>query len=90
MDLDVERADVAEESLNRLIERRAAEAQEQERVERSWAESAHTLNLRAQAEIRREWAQYHLGMRRLHTQLAEEYQEKAARLIDSEAGGVRS
>ncbi len=82
-------ADAAEESLNRLIERRAEEADEASRVHAAWAESVRAFDLRAQAERRREWTRYHLGLQRLHSQLAKEHREKALALLD-EASLARS
>jgi hypothetical protein len=70
----------AERTLNDLIERRTEEQAEQERVEASRAESMRTYNLAAAAERRRQWADYHQGLARLHTRLAAEHEEKALRL----------
>ena len=75
----------ADEAIDALIERRAQEAQEQERVEASWAESVRNFNLRARAERRKEWADYHNALARLHRRLADEHDEAVRRLIDGAA-----
>jgi hypothetical protein len=75
----------ADEAIDALIEARARELQEQERVEASWAESVRNFNLRAKAERRKEWAAYHSGLARLHRRLANEHDEAVRRLIDGAA-----
>jgi hypothetical protein len=75
-------ADAAEESLNRLIERRASEAEAQERVDQAWAESVMRQNLGARAAMRREWAEHFRRMIGVHEQLAEHNRTQLSRLID--------
>jgi hypothetical protein len=74
-----------EEILDRLIERRAREREEADRVHAEWAQSCRTFDLRAQAERRRAWVAYHQDLARLHSQFAAEHEEKALRLIDEGA-----
>lgn len=74
--------DAVDAEIDRLIERRAQEAQEQERIAEGWVETARRYNLAAAAERRREWAQHHHDLARLHEQLAAEHHRKALRLID--------
>jgi hypothetical protein len=75
----------AEESLDRLIEARAQEAEEANRVHAGWAEKGAKFDARAQAERRREWVAYHRDLARLHTRLAAEHDEKALSLMDAGA-----
>ena len=78
----------ADEAIDALIEARARELQEQERVEAAWAESVRSYNLAAAAERRRQWARHHMDLQRLDSQLAAEHQEKALALMDE--GAARS
>ena len=74
----------ADEQLDRLVDARHSSfaKEDDRRIEASWAESARTVNLRAQAERRREWVDYHRGLARLHTTLAAEHEAKAFSLMD--------
>jgi len=76
-----------EEDLNRLIERRAREADEANSRALQQAENAMRYNLAARAERRREWIDFHRDLERLHKNLADEHAEKAAALA-AEGGGV--
>ena len=75
----------ADEAIDALIEARARELEEANRVEASWAETTRRYNLRAQAERRQEWIAYHQDLQRLHRQLAEEHHRAALQLIDEGA-----
>ena len=77
-------AEAVEEDLNRLIEKRAQEADEANPRARQEAESARRYNLAARAERRREWIAFHADMVLLHTNLADEHRRKAAQLADPE------
>jgi hypothetical protein len=61
---------------------RSEELREQERIEASWAETARRYNLRARAERRREWIDYHNDLARVHARLVEEHEAALRRLID--------
>jgi hypothetical protein len=76
--------DVAEASLDRLVEQRSQEIEAQERIERAWAQTAMQHNLRAQAERRRLWIDFHRDLERLHTRLASEHAAKATALLMDE------
>jgi hypothetical protein len=78
----------ADESLDRLIEKRSRDTEAQERIEKAWAEAslARTYNLRAQTERRREWINYHNDLARLHSRLAEEHRQEIGRLLDGGGG----
>jgi len=81
-------AEAVEEDLNRLIERRAREADDANRVAEAWAESARRYNLRAAAERRQAWIRFHADMSVVHSRIAAEHEQKAALLADIE--GERS
>lgn len=78
--------DAAEESLDRLIEKRAGEAGAANERAQMWAESVRRYNLRSQAERRRAWIDFHRDLERLHKNLADEHRQKAAALA-AEGGG---
>ena len=59
MDLDLERASG---QIDALIERRAREAEEANRLEAAWAESCRTYNLARAAERREARADFHRRM----------------------------
>jgi hypothetical protein len=71
----------AEAQLDALIERRALEAQEANRVEAAWAESVRRYNLKRQAERRQEWREHFLHLAEVHAGLAAENRAKALRLV---------
>jgi hypothetical protein len=76
--------EAAENQLNILIERRAKEADDANHYVRAWAESVRRYDLRAAAERRRQWIQFHNDMERLHSNLAGEHREKAAALASED------
>jgi hypothetical protein len=79
--------DAVEEELDRLIERRAKEADDANRFAQAWAESVRRYNVRAQAERRQAWIAFHRDLERLHKSLADEHRQKAAALLASEDEG---
>jgi hypothetical protein len=83
-------AEAAEAEINRFIEKRAQQAQDANSRARAFAESLERYNLRAQAERRREWIQFHNGLAHLHQNLAAEHEEKAAKLANGEGIAVHA
>ncbi len=73
----------ADESIDKLIERRAEEAQERERVEEAWATSAMRHDLGARAQLREAWAEHYRRLVAVHEQLAESNRNRLAELIDN-------
>ena len=65
-----------------LISRRAAQfsGPDPDEYDPSWQDSVRKFNERAQAERRSAWCEYHRGLARIHLQLADEHERKAAQL----------
>ncbi len=79
--MDVEAVEAVEAELDRLVERRAVEAADQERVEVAWASSVRLHRARQQATNREAWCDFHRHMERLHASLSAEHRERAAALL---------
>jgi hypothetical protein len=77
--------EAASHQIDILIERRSRERDEANWAARMWAESARRYNLRQAAKRRREWIAHHRLLFQLHSKLAREHEEAAARLEDGEA-----
>jgi hypothetical protein len=71
-----------DEQIDALIEKRAKEFEEQERIDQGWAESAMRHNLGARAAMRQEWAEHYRRMVAVHERLAEENRARLIQLID--------
>lgn len=76
--------EAAEESINTLIERRAKEAGDANHYAQAWAESARRYNLRAAAQRRQEWVEWHRAQAERHratlTDLIAHHEAAAAEL----------
>lgn len=83
MDLETH-AERLESELDALVERRAREAVEQERIEIEWAASERRDRERRRREHREQWRAFHEHMRELHEGLAGEHAERAAALLGEE------
>lgn len=77
---DTDHLERVESELDRIVEKRAREARDAERVEELWAESARRDRERRREENREAWRSFHAHMQALHAGLASEHQEKAAKL----------
>ena len=75
---DLDQLAKADESIDRLIESRAA-AQEREEM---WAESVRKHDFRRAREQRQAWCRYHRHMAGVFESLAQEHREAPGRLID--------
>ncbi len=82
--MDVEHLERVEAELNGLVEKRAGQAAEQERVEELWAQSVKRDRERRREENRRAWLSYHLHLAGNHAALCEEHRAKAAGLLSGE------
>lgn len=79
--------DAAEESLNRLIERRAEEREEANREATAWRASEVRFRARRESEIRSQWVRYYRRQAVLFRSLAAENEARALRLISGAEGG---
>jgi acyl-CoA reductase-like NAD-dependent aldehyde dehydrogenase len=83
--------DAVEEDLNRLIERRAKEAEDANHAAQAWAESARRYNLAHSAERRAAWVQYHRQQAERHraalAALVARHEAAAAHLAADGGGG---
>ncbi len=84
--MDAERTEAVESELDRIIERRAGEARDANRVEELWRESARAHSERRREELGAAWYDHHLRMREVHARLAEEHEARALRLLDGTPG----
>ncbi len=86
-------AEAVEEDLNRLIERRAKEADDADHASQAWAESAMRYNLAHSADRRRQWVQYHRQQAERHraalAALVARHEAAADRLASEAGGGGR-
>lgn len=81
---DLDQLAKADESIDRLIESRAA-AQEREEM---WAESVRKHNFRRAREQRQAWCEYHRHMAGVFEFLAQEHRDTLGRLIDLGAAEI--
>lgn len=81
---DLDQLAKADESIDRLIESRAA-AQEREEM---WAESVRKYNFRRAREQRQAWCEYHRHMAGVFEFLAQEHRDALGRLIDLGAAEI--
>ena len=87
MSLDLEKASA---QIDTLIERRAREREQANWESTLWAESVRRYNFAARAERRRQWWQYHTDMAAIHTRIATEHTQKAARLASEAEEGAQT
>jgi hypothetical protein len=85
--VDLAKGEATEKELDVFIAKRDRERRQAEgerAAEQAWVESArrHTVKLREAA--RAEWSLYYEHMAEVHTRLAEEHREKAARLCETD------
>ncbi len=83
--MDIESVSRAEADLDRFIERRAKEAKkwEAERdTEAMWVESTRRYNALRREQLRWEWIRYYDAIATSLRKRAEEYDEKAAQLLE--------
>ncbi len=89
--MDVEVIEAVEAELDRLVERRAVEAEEANAIEVAWAESARRHHARQQATNREAWRSFYLEqaerLERTAAELAASHRARAARL-GAEPGAV--
>lgn len=83
MKIDLDRANA---QLDALIERRAHEAEEANRLHAVWAESERRYDLRQAEERRQAWIGWHRRQAALFEDLAAEHRAELGRLIDLAAG----
>jgi len=87
--LDIRNLTRADEAIDALIEKRAAERAYAESAAQEWAESERRYRGRNAAQIRREWAEHHWRMASTLGELAEHHRQARLRLIDEGAGEGR-
>jgi hypothetical protein len=73
----------AENQLNVIIERRDREAEEANTAARRWTEEIRCYNLAAQAERREQWRRCHEDLAAIHSRIAAEHEQQAARLAET-------
>ena len=82
-----ERVEAAEDTLNRLIERRAQQAKREEAEEAFWRVSERKHYEQQQEALRQEWIEHHLrqaaALEETAHELAEEHREAARRLREN-------
>ncbi len=79
--MDTEAVERVEAELDRLVERRAVEARDAERVEGLWKESTRRERDKRRRENRALWYGHHEHMRELHSSLAREHEARARALL---------
>ncbi len=84
----IEAGERVEVELDRIIERRAREARDTERVEEMWAESVRRHHARRREENRQSWIAFHRGLARAHAAISDEHRVKADALAGAEPGAA--
>ncbi len=79
--MDVEAIERVESELDRIIEKRAHEAKDAERIEDLWKESTRRERDKRRRENRALWYGHHVHMRELHSSLAREHEARARALL---------
>jgi hypothetical protein len=90
LNVDVNKIEAAEASLDQFIERRAREKADANRIEEGWAISERRHRERRRGANRQEWREYEMHMARLHASLSEEHRAKAERLIEREVEAMEA
>jgi hypothetical protein len=83
--VEAERTEKLEAELDRIIEKRAAERRDANRIEELWKDSTRLHNERRRKENGAAWYAHHLRMHEVHARLAEEHENAALSLL--QAGG---
>jgi hypothetical protein len=86
--LDTEAVERVEAELDRLVERRAVEARDAERVEDLWKESTRRARDKRRRENAAAWYGHHEHMRELHSSLSAEHEARARALLGGGGGLV--
>ncbi len=86
--MEAERAEKLEAEIDRIIERRAREARDANRVEELWRDSTRLHNERRRRENGAAWYSHHVALCDVHRRLAEEHEAKALSLLG--AGGSKA
>jgi hypothetical protein len=91
--VDAARVETLDSEIDRIIERRARERKDADRVEELWRESARKVDERWREEMRALWHGYHMDqaqrIERTAAQLAAEHRARAEELVqipDQEGG----
>jgi hypothetical protein len=79
--LDTEAVERVEVELDRLVEKRAHEAKDAERIEDLWKESTQRAREKWRRENAAAWYGHHVHMRELHSSLAAEHEARARALL---------
>ncbi len=80
--MDTEAVERVEVELDRLVEKRAREAEDANRIEVLWQQSERAHRDRRREENVEAWCDFHRHMARLHASLCEEHRAKAEALLD--------
>lgn len=86
--MEAERTEAIEAELDGIVERRAHERRDADRVEELWRESARAHHEKRREEMRALWHDFHERMREVHSRLAKEHETKALALANR-AGALR-
>lgn len=84
--MDAARTEAIESELDRLIEKRAAEARDANRVEELWKESARIHERKRRRTNGAAWYEHHMTLSDVHRRLAEEHEAKALSLLEVSGG----
>jgi hypothetical protein len=76
------KTEAVETELDRIIERRAGEARDANRVEELWRESARAHSERRREELGAAWYGYHEHMKEVHSMLARQHEIEALKLLE--------
>lgn len=86
MDLyDVRAIEKAEAELDRFVNARARQNDEQRRVEAAWADSERRVVEKRRRANRQSWLSFHESMHKTHLKIAAEHADRRSRLM-AEAG----
>ncbi len=86
--MEAERVEAIEGGIDRIIERRAREREDANRVEELWKDSTRLHNEKRRREVRAAWYSHHVALCDVHRRLASEHEAKA--LSPLEAGGSKA
>ena len=79
--MDIARGEIAEAQLDAFIERRSRNGEvDPDEADPGYMESVRLYHERSEAEMRERWIDFHQNMHRLHSSLAAEHAQKAAKL----------
>ncbi len=86
--MDAAKTEALEAEIDRVIEKRAAERRDANRVEELWKDSTRLHNERHRREVRAAWYSHQVALCDVHWRLASEHEAKALSLL--EAGGSKA